>query len=78
MGRRSMTGPAKAKHWGLLVGETVHPLPKARGAADAYIASGKDRRDTEVVYRHNTTDPWLTFTRDHEVPTQLEFDWNAA
>ncbi|MFE5480791.1 hypothetical protein ACFQ9R_34180 [Nocardia sp. NPDC056541] len=72
------TDPANAKHWGLLVGETVHPLPKARGPADAYIAAAKDRRDTDVVCRHNTTAPWRTFIGDHEVPTQLEFDWNAA
>ena len=70
--------PADAKHWGLLVGETVHPLPKARGPADAYIAAAKDRRDTDVVYRYNASDPWRTFIGDKESPTQLEFDWDAA
>ncbi|MEV4155844.1 hypothetical protein AB0J48_22725 [Nocardia salmonicida] len=71
-------GPAYAPYWGLLVGETVHPLPKARGAGDAYAAAGKDRRRPEVVYRHDTTDPWLTFSGDKEAPTQLEFDWKPA
>lgn len=71
-------GPAYAPYWGLLVGETVHPLPKARGAGDAFAAATKDPRGPEVVYRHDTADPWLTFSRDNEVPTQLEFDWNAA
>ncbi|MEV0541908.1 hypothetical protein [Nocardia salmonicida] len=71
-------GPAYAPYWGLLVGETVHPLPKARVAGDAYIAAGKDSRSPEVVYRHNTADPWLTFSSDEEAPTQLEFDWTPA
>ncbi|MGC4991358.1 hypothetical protein [Nocardia salmonicida] len=71
-------GPAYAQHWGLLVGETVHPLPKAHGAGDAFAARAKARPGTEVVYRHHTADPWLTFSGDDEVPTQLELDWTAA
>lgn len=69
--------PHNAEHFGLLIGETVHPLPNARRAADAYIAAAK-RRGTSVVHRHNTSEPWRTFSRDAEVATQLEFDWNPA
>lgn len=72
------TRPSTAKHWGLLFGETVKPLPKARGAADAYITASKTRPAPDVVYRHNASDPWRTFIGSDEVPTQLEFDWNAA
>ncbi|MEV0061249.1 hypothetical protein [Nocardia sp. NPDC050718] len=75
----SNTNPHHAKHWGLLVGETVKPLPKVRGASDAYVAAAKARKPwPEVVYRHHPTDPWRTFYSDDEVPTQLEFDWDAA
>ncbi|WP_278260602.1 hypothetical protein [Nocardia sp. AG03] len=72
------TNPHKAKHWGLLVGETVKPLPRVRGAADAYVAAAKSRPAAEVVYRHDSTSQWRMFSTDTEVPTQLEFDWTTA
>ncbi|MFD6272384.1 hypothetical protein [Nocardia asteroides] len=74
----SNTNPHHAKHWGLLVGETVKPLPKVTGPAGAYIAAAKTRPAPTVVYRHDNTEPWRTFNRDTEVSTQLEFDWDTA
>lgn len=73
------TNPHKAKYWGLLFGETVKPLPKARGAADAYIAAAKaPYPHPDVVYRDHATDLWRTFYSDAELATQLEFNWDAA
>lgn len=69
---------AKAEHWGLLIGNTVHPLPKAHGVADAYIACAKHPARTTVVYRFTVSEVWRTYGSDNEAPTQLEFDWNAA
>ncbi|UGT53776.1 hypothetical protein [Nocardia asteroides] len=73
------TNRHKAKYWGLLYGETVKPLPKARCAADAYIASSKaPYPHPDVVYRHDAAEPWRTMHGDAEVATQLEFDWTPA
>ncbi|MET8875583.1 hypothetical protein [Nocardia sp. NPDC004604] len=61
--------------WGVLIGETVRLLPKARNVTDATLYASKITTPrgtkTPVVYRHSDNDMWHRWIDDVPVPTQL-------
>ncbi|WP_107659555.1 hypothetical protein [Nocardia suismassiliense] len=72
-----MTGRQQVQ-WGVLIGQTVRPLPKARNVTDAVLYAChldvSKRMKTSVVYRDSDTDSWCRWIDETPVPTQLALD----
>ncbi|MFI6043373.1 hypothetical protein ACIA8C_17190 [Nocardia sp. NPDC051321] len=70
--------PRGQTQWGLLIGQAVRPLPKARNVTDAalYACNLKTtkRVKTAVVYRDSEAETWRKWIDETPVPTQLAFD----
>ncbi|MFE9581906.1 hypothetical protein ACFYO1_36405 [Nocardia sp. NPDC006044] len=68
----------KQVQWGVLIGRSVRPLPKARNVTDAvlYACHLKTRRNvkTAVVYRDSESETWRKWIDETPVPTQLALD----
>jgi hypothetical protein len=65
--------------WGVLIGETVRALPKARNVTDATLyacnlTTGKRRVTAVVVYRDSDSEMWRTWIDNTPVPTQFALD----
>lgn len=72
----------KSVQWGVLIGEQVKPLPKARNVTDAtlYASNLNTARGSKavVVYRHSDSETWRRWADEAPVPTQLNlFDMEA-
>ncbi|WP_433679979.1 hypothetical protein [Nocardia sp. CA-119907] len=65
----------KPVQWGVLIGETVRSLPKARNVTDATLYASKlttpQGAKTPVVYRHSDDNMWRRWIDKAPVPTQL-------
>lgn len=68
----------KTVQWGVLIGEHVKPLPKARNVTDATLyAANLDisrRTKSAVVYRDSEEEQWRKWIDNSPVPTQLALD----
>ncbi|MEV6274458.1 hypothetical protein [Nocardia sp. NPDC051832] len=64
--------------WGVLIGRSVRPLPKARNVTDANLHATSititKGVKTTVVYRHSEREMWRKWSNEETVPTQLGFD----
>ncbi|WP_405161893.1 hypothetical protein OG203_37155 [Nocardia sp. NBC_01499] len=73
-----MSTDRKRVQWGVLIGQAVRPLPKARNVTDAvlYACHLKTNRrvKTIVVYRDSDTENWRKWIDETPVPTQLALD----
>ncbi|CAM4497729.1 hypothetical protein NONI108955_36170 [Nocardia ninae] len=68
----------KPVQWGVLIGQMVRPLPKARNVTDAvlyacHLETAK-RVKSSVVYRDSDTESWRKWIDETPVPTQLALD----
>ncbi|WP_216911842.1 hypothetical protein [Nocardia noduli] len=75
----------KNVEWGVLIGETVRPLPKAENVTQALLMAdkpsnrGKRGNKPVVVYRDDEHDMWKRHRDKTPVPTQLAlFDQEAS
>jgi hypothetical protein len=69
----------KSVQWGVLIGETVRPLPNARNVTDATLyacnlTTGNRGVNAAVVYRDSDTEMWRHWIDERTVPTQLALD----
>ncbi|WP_405177736.1 hypothetical protein OG225_26185 [Nocardia sp. NBC_01377] len=68
----------KAVEWGVLIGETVRPLPKAQNVTQARLMAAKPgnrgRRGHApvVVFRDSARDMWKRYQDQAPVPTQFD------
>ncbi|WP_328411935.1 hypothetical protein [Nocardia sp. NBC_00403] len=80
--RESSSAQVKTVQWGVLIGEQVRSLPKARSvtAASLYacnLKTGKRGVKAVVVYRDSESEMWRRWIDEQPVPTQLTFDMLA-
>ncbi|MBF6169083.1 hypothetical protein IU486_30725 [Streptomyces gardneri] len=75
----------KQVQWGVLIGETVRPLPKAQNVSQAYLMADKPSYrprgggEAVIVYRDHEHEMWRRYNADTPVPTQLAlFDREAS
>ncbi|MEV2226229.1 hypothetical protein AB0E01_41190 [Nocardia vinacea] len=75
----------KTVQWGVLIGETVRPLPKARNVTQALLMAeqpsnqGKRGGKPVVVFRDHEHDMWKRYRDNTPVPTQFSlFDQEAS
>lgn len=72
------TSDRKPVQWGVLIGEQVKPLPKARNVTDAalYASNLNSARGSKavVVYRDSEGEMWQRWIDQAPVPTQLALD----
>ena len=75
----------KTVEWGVLIGETVRPLPKAQNVSQALLMAEKPgnrgRRGSKpvVVFRDGAHDMWKRWRDNTPVPTQFAlFDQEAS
>ncbi|MEU2126532.1 hypothetical protein [Nocardia niwae] len=75
----------KQVQWGVLIGETVRPLPKAQNVSQAYLMADKPSYRPRgggkpvIVYRDHEHEMWRRYNTDTPVPTQLAlFDREAS
>ncbi|MGY4101318.1 hypothetical protein ACW2Q0_17460 [Nocardia sp. R16R-3T] len=70
----------KPVQWGVLIGEQVKPLPKARNVTDAtlYASNLNTARGSKVVvvYRDSDEELWRRWIDEAPVPTQLGLDFD--
>ncbi|MET7772392.1 hypothetical protein [Nocardia sp. NPDC005366] len=75
----------KSVQWGVLIGETVRPLPKAQNVTQALLMAeqpsnrGKRGNKPVVVFRDGEHDMWKRHRDNTPVPTQFAlFDQEAS
>ncbi|MFI6998771.1 hypothetical protein [Nocardia sp. NPDC050175] len=73
-----MSADRKRVQWGVLIGQAVRPLPKARNVTDAtlYVCNLEVAKKTKaaVVYRNSDSESWRRWSDETPVPTQLALD----